>query len=180
MRSADRRVRGGVVVSSGAIGLLVLLISTGTTFVIRRGPVRTGAVQPVAFNHRLHVEGQGIECSNCHVSYQTSFESGLPTINACALCHAETHGDSPKEAAFQKMVEAKTPLPWVSLFRQPAHVFFSHRRHVVVAGLDCTECHGAIGRSETPPPFRSPLRMQDCVECHRARKVSSDCTACHR
>jgi hypothetical protein len=52
---------------------------------------------------------------------------------------------------------------------------------VVVAGLKCEECHGAIAAT-TAPPSRPLLRitMDTCVACHATKGVKTDCTHCHR
>jgi len=60
-------------------------------------------------------------------------------------------------------------------------VFYSHRRHVVVAKIPCETCHGAIARTSAPPA--RPLvkiRMKFCIGCHQRRNVTVDCIACHR
>jgi c(7)-type cytochrome triheme protein len=63
----------------------------------------------------------------------------------------------------------------------PGDVFFSHRRHVTVAKVECQTCHGAIGEA-TAPPGRPAVNqsMEWCISCHEKRQVSVDCNACHR
>lgn len=139
-------------------------------------PVR----QPIAFNHRKHVEEASLTCSTCHQFYETEAFSGLPAADVCAMCHLEPQGKSAQERELVRRLQAGAPLDWKPLFRQPPHVFSSHRRHVVVAKLDCAVCHGEIGKSTQPPLRVRRLVMQDCIDCHRRRGASAECTTCHR
>ncbi len=160
------------------LGFAVFFILTTATFSLRRS--RAEARQPIEFNHRLHVEEAGISCSDCHEFYDSEAFSGMPTAETCALCHEEVVGESPNEARLVRLLESGAPLEWRPLFRQPAHVFYSHRRHVGVAGLECEVCHGSIGASERPPRKVDSLLMQDCLDCHLEGDAATDCTACHR
>jgi hypothetical protein len=139
-------------------------------------PVR----QPIAFNHRKHVEEASLTCSTCHQFYETEAFSGLPAADVCAMCHLEPQGKSAQELELVKLLKAGKPLEWKPLFRQPPHVYYSHRRHVVSGKLDCVTCHGEIGKSVEPPARVKRLAMQDCLDCHRRHAVATECTACHR
>lgn len=141
-------------------------------------PVHAG--QPAQFNHRVHVEDEGLECSTCHAFFEEETRSGLPEAALCALCHAEPQGESLAEAELVQLLEQGDPLEWRSVFRQPPHVFFSHRRHVAVAELECTTCHGEIGSSERSPREGRALAMDTCVDCHQSEGVSNACSRCHR
>lgn len=140
----------------------------------------TAQGQPIAFNHRKHVVENEIGCSTCHVYYETETFSGLPDNEVCATCHDEPQGKSAEEARLVSMLHAKRPLVWNSLFRQPAHIFYSHRRHVVKAQIRCERCHGDIAQTTSPPRSVRKLRMADCIGCHEERGVATDCTTCHR
>lgn len=72
-------------------------------------------------------------------------------------------------------------IPWRRIYDVPSHVYYSHRRHVTVAGIECATCHGDIGASTAPP--RAPLNdisMAFCIACHEEQEVTTDCNACHR
>lgn len=144
------------------------------------GFLRPAVRQPIAFNHLKHVKELDLACNTCHVTVETEAFSSLPSAEICAGCHSEAQGTSAEEKRLVKMLQDGTPLPWVPLFRQPSHVFYSHRRHVVVAKIPCAECHGSIAEATSPPPRVRKLRMKDCLACHVKRRVSTDCTACHR
>ena len=136
--------------------------------------------QPVAFNHRMHVEDLDLACLDCHEYYEEEVFSGFPSSETCAMCHEEAQGDSPAEAKLVGMLTSGEPIAWRSLYLQPSHVFYSHRRHVVVAAIECDRCHDAIAATEVPPSTASVLTMDDCLDCHRAHEVADDCTNCHR
>jgi hypothetical protein len=144
------------------------------------GPAPRVEEQPVAFNHRIHVQDLGLECLDCHEFYESETFSGLPDRDTCAMCHEEAQGESQEEAKLVKLLAQEKPLAWRALFQQPPHVFSSHRRHVVVAKLECEQCHGAIAESEAPPTKVEVLSMDACIDCHQAGQASTDCTDCHR
>lgn len=141
---------------------------------------QTAIEQPIAFSHRRHVVELEMDCSTCHPFYEKEAFSGLPEADVCAACHSEPQGKSAEEARLVRLLGRGEPLEWRGLFRQPAHVFYSHRRHVAVAKIACAACHGQIAEAKAPPGRVRPLAMEDCVGCHRQRGVGTDCTTCHR
>lgn len=137
--------------------------------------------QPIAFNHLLHVEEVGLECTDCHLYAISGSRATIPNIQVCADCHEEAQTDSEAEVLLVRHVQDGEPIPWRKIFRVPDHVFFSHRRHTAMAELDCNICHGAMGERELPPA-RPPLNlsMEWCMECHEETGISNDCLLCHR
>ena len=161
------------------LGLLWVLAFTGAGF------WEEPAVQPIPFNHRIHVDN-GLTCDFCH---QYVFEkpfAGIPRVEVCIGCHSgditQNPDATPSVEAIRRHAEAGTEIPWVRLYVLPHHVYYSHRRHTAIAELACTTCHGDIGESETPPahPIAQTLKMENCVDCHRRRGVENDCAWCHR
>jgi len=79
------------------------------------------------------------------------------------------------------------PIPWVKVHNLPSFVYFDHRAHVI-AGVDCSECHGPIETMERVRQVEDRSRGW-CVNCHRdvnqrgvnGQEVhaSIDCDACH-
>ena len=166
---------------AAALGFLVFLFAGGAAMTLGSGRAPGGPVdQPIAFNHAKHVKELDMACSTCHAYYEKESFSGIPGSDVCVSCHAEAQGKSAEEAKLVELLTSGAPLAWKPLFRQPPHVFYSHRRHVVVAKLDCTACHGAIAETSTPPRRVKKLVMDDCLGCHRQKGVSTDCTTCHR
>ena len=162
-----------------AVAVVMMLISAAGSFLVAR-MWRGKVVQPIAFNHRKHVRENKIECSVCHAFYETQTFSGLPAIDTCAMCHSEAIGKSAEEKTVVQLVRDNRPVVWHSLFGQPRHVFYSHRRHVVKANLKCERCHGDIADTVAPPGRVVRLKMNDCIACHEARGVAAECTTCHR
>lgn len=176
---AVRKAQGGLITAAAA-GFLVLFFGVGLAAFIHFRRTPAPQVQPVGFNHRLHVEDEGMDCTECHMSVETETFAGLPDAGLCSLCHAELLGNGREEQKLVALIQEDEPLVWKSLFREAPHVFFSHRRHVSVAGLDCTVCHGDFAANERPPLSAELIRMQDCIACHEQEGASADCSQCHR
>jgi menaquinone reductase, multiheme cytochrome c subunit len=162
--------------AAAASGFLLFLIGSAGPFALRRPPVH----QPISFNHRKHVKDNDLACSTCHEYYEKEGFSGLPTSEICASCHLEPQGKSEEERKLVRLLKAGAPLDWKPLFLQPPHVYYSHRRHVMTAKIDCAVCHGGIAQTAFPPPQVRKLKMADCIGCHKKRGAPTECTACHR
>ncbi|RME91695.1 MAG: hypothetical protein D6766_11445 [Verrucomicrobia bacterium] len=161
--------------------------------------------QPVAYSHQKHL-ALHMECTACHFGAETGTHAGLPPTSFCASCHllipppgsaaeADTNAVAAAAAGGTNRWAAPTPpelarylkageeIPWKQFQRAPRHVFFSHRRHVTIAHLDCAVCHGDMNRRDQPvtrAEFPTHLPgMNRCVDCHLKEKVSTDCLACH-
>lgn len=172
---------GGTGIPAGILGFLIFFLLTTLVGALAKGSLAPDPPsQPIAFNHRRHVEDLGLECSSCHPFYERETFSGLPNAATCAECHLEPLGESPEEERLLRLLEAGSPLEWNPLFRQPPHVFYSHRNHVAVAKIECQECHGVFAGTEVPPDRVKRLRMEDCLHCHEGAGASRECTACHR
>ena len=141
------------------------------------------AVQPIAFNHKVHVQGEEMECTDCHHGNKRA-RSGLGDIRDCYECHNEPQGNPPS-AADRKVMEygeALRQIPWITVNRNPGHVYFSHRAHVAFGKMKCQDCHGDIGSRTEAVAFPNPRlhSMERCIECHRERKASLQCITCHK
>lgn len=179
MRRPETGASGAVAVAAAAGFVAAFAVVAAVSYLDVRKEQREVS-QPIAFNHRVHVEDQELECSMCHPFYESEISSGMPGAETCAMCHLEPQGESASERTLVAKLQAGEPLEWGRLFRQPPHVFYSHRRHVVVAGIQCEVCHGQIGLSERPPSQAAPMSMEACLDCHEREQASGDCTACHR
>ena len=138
-------------------------------------------VQPIQFNHRIHVEGLEMACTECHKYVMETEFAGRPKLGICADCHDMSLTDSPEEVILLKFVKSGEEIPWQRLYQIPPHVYYSHRRHTTVARIECGECHGEIGLSTSPPdrPLKQ-MTMAFCLDCHEKRSVTTDCNQCHR
>ncbi len=140
-------------------------------------------VQPVLFNHAVHVGGASLACLDCHSDAEKHTHAGLPGKSTCAGCHEmdNERGSNPEKDKLFAYYPNTGDLPWVRVAVTRPDVFFSHRRHAGVAKIDCLECHpGQPSLSAPPAKTQLVMRMNTCLECHRKNGVSVDCLACHR
>lgn len=161
---------------------LLLILPAAVLALLAFAVMREPAVgQPIAFNHRLHTEELQLGCEFCHPYTETSAHAGLPDGEACVACHAEPEGTSPEVARLSELLAAGTPIRFNKLFVLASHVKYTHRRHVALGGLECSNCHGEIANT-VRPPTRPLVRidMDFCLDCHRAQGQTVDCVLCHR
>lgn len=163
----------------GYAGIAVLLFAA---VVVPLLAMRNVAVpQPIAFNHRKHTQDLKLDCTFCHKYVRDGPHAGLPNEETCSLCHLAPQGTSAEAARLTELLGRGEALRFNKLFRLPPHVFYTHRRHVGIAKLECQNCHGAIADTERPPA--GPLVRVDmdfCLDCHRDRGETLDCNRCHR
>lgn len=134
--------------------------------------------QPIAYNHKLHLEEVGLECDNCHQYADKSPRAGIPAMEICMECHESVAVDNPEIKKLKNYWDKKEPVPWVKVHVQPWHVYFTHKRHIK-ANIECTYCHGEIKAMGTVRKVRS-LEMGWCVTCHRENNAPTDCLICHK
>ena len=162
-----------------AAGILLAVIVGYFAYTTENGPV-----QPLGYNHKIHIENAGLTCADCHTPVQSSSSSAttIPSLEVCTPCHSEQPiSESPEEKKLLEFVAQKTEIPWKRVYSVPDHVYFSHRRHVTKAGLECKVCHGDVQEFTKPitAPF-VPVTMENCMRCHRENNVTNDCLSCHR
>jgi hypothetical protein len=134
------------------------------------------APQAVPFSHRQHTAA-GMMCVDCHATVQHEERAGLPAAARCMHCHIDVRKDAPAIQRLARFAAEKKPIPWVRVYRLPDFVFFGHAKHVK-AGVECQVCHGSVaGRDVLQKEVSTSMRM--CVDCHRSRKASIDCSRCH-
>lgn len=162
--------------------------------------------QPFNFNHVLHMELVDEGCESCHSFREDGTFAGVPRLASCVECHEEAQGESADEAVFvSEFVEKEKEVPWLIYSRQPVCVYFSHAAHVKAAEMECAECHGAMGETETLKPYQEnritgysrdiwgseisgikknswdSMKMDDCAECHLEKTGSKgSCFQCHK
>lgn len=158
------------------VGILLLTVAGGAAARLQRPSV----VQPIAFSHRLHVTDLGSDCTDCHLYAESGVRATIPNLEHCSFCHEEPQTESAEEARLSEYIQAGESIPWRKVYHVPDHVYFSHRRHTAIAGIECTECHGAMEEQELPvsrPAVR--ISMSGCMDCHEERGASNDCLLCH-
>lgn len=161
-------------------GLLVLLV---ITFVAYRWYDFFSAEeirQPLQFNHRVHTEM--IQCEDCHGGVKKSASATLPGLSVCMGCHGDKPlTDRPEEKKLLQYISQNQEIRWQRIFRNPVHVYFSHARHVAVGQLECEKCHGEMGKRTRPPgQALVNLTMDDCISCHKQKKIDTSCVICHK
>ena len=172
-----------VVLSSVVLLIVVVLVAAGYALTPRGERVS----QPILFNHAIHIEEAHLECVNCHTDAPHAVNAGLPGLESCLECHdpdeVEDEGDEahPEKVKLVRFAEAEEEIPWVRVALTKPDVYFSHRRHVTAAGLECEQCHQGQPELTAPlPRARLVMTMDDCIQCHEDSGASSDCLACHR
>lgn len=121
--------------------------------------------QPLAFDHRIHVTGQKIDCRYCHFTVERSASAGIPPSTTCIPCHSSTWMSSTVLSLVRQSVETGQPLQWNRVHTLPAFVYFNHAIHVN-KGVGCESCHGRVDQMARVYQA-APLTMSWCVSCHR-------------
>jgi hypothetical protein len=132
--------------------------------------------QPIPFSHKRHCE-KNIPCALCHQTATAAETAGLPTADVCMACHQSVATGSPAIRKVAAYAREHKHIPWVRIYRIQDFVFFNHQRHAD-AKVECSACHGKVCESDV---LKQELKfsMMFCVSCHRARKATVKCTACH-
>ena len=140
--------------------------------------VRTKAVQPIAYTHKVHLS-KGMRCTDCHVGVDQGPDARIPSVDLCMTCHQVIATNKPeikKLAAYRARGE---DIPWQRVygFQPSAHVKFNHAPHIR-AGIDCSKCHGDM-TTQTVAERKVDHTMGFCVQCHKQQNASVDCITCH-
>jgi hypothetical protein len=151
------------------LGVVALLAIPVALMVWVRTPYVTAQLtpieQPVAFDHRHHVEDDGIDCRYCHTTVETSATAGYPPTEVCMGCHSQIWSSSPLLEPVRESFFDGRPIAWQRVHRLPDFVFFNHAVHVA-NGVGCEECHGRVDRMPRILQV-APLTMSWCLDCHR-------------
>ena len=159
--------------------------------------------QPIYFNHAVHAQKHEIDCEYCHFTARKSRHASIPHAMLCMNCHKEVHeGAITGTTEIAKIHEAVgfntetnkydlepgDPIKWNKVHNLPDHVFFSHKQHVEVGGVDCKQCHGPVDKfisgrispveetnAQDLPGLiqlsKPTLTMGWCIECHKESKI---------
>ncbi len=135
-------------------------------------------VQPLAFNHKIHLQ-KGLQCTSCHAGVTQGPDAGIPSVSFCMACHQVIAAQKPEIKKLAAYAAKEQDVPWqrVYWFYPETHVRFWHSPHIR-AGLGCDECHGDVSQQSVAVRSKE-LTMNFCLNCHRAKGVSVDCTTCH-
>ena len=156
---------------------ITVVLAGSVAFALMNRPIS----QPIAFNHRLHIEEVGAECVDCHRYALTGPRATIPNISVCAECHEEPQTESAEEMRVVEHIREGVPIPWRKIYLMPDDVYFSHRRHAGIGKIECATCHGNVAEREDPitRPAVS-MSMSACIDCHVETGVMNDCVLCHQ
>jgi hypothetical protein len=166
------------------IGVVVLGVGAlAAPMMFARSPFATGqanpVLQPIAFDHRHHVQDDGIACLYCHEGAERSPYAGIPPTERCMGCHAQVWNDSAAIAPVLESARTGEPIRWQRVHSLPDFVYFDHSVHVA-HDVACATCHGRVDQMAAVYQVM-PLTMSWCLDCHRRQAPNrTTCSACHR
>ena len=162
--------------------------------------------QPRINDDGTAMEGLGMDCTYCHKTVTKEALAGIPPVELCISCHKVIGSDKSQELTklreYGLFEKTKAPIKWKRVHRMPDHVRFVHEPHIryltsnpdaiqnksadfkilgdgtVEASQVCSNCHGQISNMEKVAQ-KEPLKMGQCVACHRANEASVGCETCH-
>lgn len=134
-------------------------------------------LQPVAFQHDIHVKQLGLDCRYCHSYVELSSHSNVPTTQTCMNCHLQIQQKNPKLDPVRSSWATGIPINWVRVHHVPDYAYFDHSAHVN-RGVSCVICHGQVNEMQVVWEDKS-LSMAWCLQCHRnpenfVRPVAAD------
>jgi hypothetical protein len=134
-------------------------------------------VQPIPFSHKAHAGDMNMACKDCHPNPNPGETMTIVGPSFCMDCHGSLYVDSPAIRRLAAAAKEGSRIPWMRVYQIPDFVFFSHRTHLD-KGNTCKDCHGDVAQRDRL--YReTDLSMGGCMECHRAKKASLDCSYCH-
>lgn len=170
----------GSTVRGALVLVLTGLTAAGVGALYSAGSSDSGAqdLQPVVFSHARHAGDLKVDCLYCHRSAAASSAATVPPMQLCMSCHQNLAHETRETRKLLAYWEEQQPIRWVRLQRLPDFVYFTHEMHLR-AGLQCTNCHGAVeGMPDTPRA--ASYEMGWCLSCHQQQGASRDCWTCHK
>jgi hypothetical protein len=170
-----------IVIAAAFLTVAMLIVAP---MVYVRTPYNTGQFtpvdQPVQFDHRHHVQDDGIDCRYCHSTVERSWTASIPSTDVCMGCHNQVWPDSAMLEPVRRSYFSGTPIPWNRVHWLPGFVYFDHSIHIH-RGFACERCHGRVSQMALVVQV-APLNMGWCLDCHRQAKEPRllNCTTCHR
>jgi hypothetical protein len=162
--------------------LSTILVAVVVLFVSLTRGTSSKNIQPIIFDHKIHTETAALKCVDCHRFVEKNASAEIPKQEVCQTCHgADPISQSPEEKKLLEYIAEGKEVPWRQIYKVPPHVYFSHRRHVVRGKLECSVCHGDMSAAVVPVSSQAvTISMKNCMNCHREKKITIDCLACHR
>ncbi len=156
----------------------------------------------------VQLHGLGLDCTFCHRTVTRGATAGVPPVQVCTFCHKVVGSKEKVElealrgAGLEPFVGA---IDWQRVHRLPDHVRFVHEPHIrfltihpasidnnpdvdsgsvvapdgtVAPAQVCSTCHGDVKTMQKVKQVE-PLKMGQCVNCHRDNGAPTDCATCH-
>ena len=136
-----------------------------------------GPAQPVPFSHKEHAGTLNMPCQYCHTPSRSGETLMIPRASFCMQCHQTVATDAPGVQRLAEYAKTDRTIPWVRIYELPSFVSFSHKVHLQ-HGATCEECHGKVAQ-RVRLYKESDISMATCVNCHRDKQASTDCSTCH-
>jgi hypothetical protein len=155
-------IKAGIALN--VVGVLVVL-AVWYYFTPKYSRVGYEPVQPVHFQHDIHVTQLGLDCRYCHSYVEVSGHSNYPTTQTCMNCHRAVQKDNPKLQPVRDSWATGTPIAWVKIHNVPDYAYFNHSAHVN-RGVSCVSCHGQVNEMNVVYQAE-PQSMAWCLNCHR-------------
>ncbi|MEE8363402.1 MAG: hypothetical protein V3S18_04960 [Dehalococcoidia bacterium] len=154
------------------------------------------------------LRGLGLDCTFCHRLVTRTNVASIPPVAICTTCHrvmGPAGSESLTTLREYGLGESPGPIQWKRVHRLPDHVRFVHEPHIrfltanpgrianpdevaiaaataggggVNAALVCSTCHGDV-KSMAQVQQVEPLKMGQCVDCHRKNDAPVGCSTCH-
>lgn len=140
-------------------------------------PVAAAPPQPIAFNHKQHVQDAKMSCNDCHEPRGNGSTLAMPQPAKCMTCHSSIATDKPDIQRLAQAAKNEDPIVWNRVYRVPSFVTFSHKTHTS-AGSKCEECHGPVAE-RTTIALEKDTSMGTCIACHQAKGAQATCDTCH-
>lgn len=138
-------------------------------------PSASAPAQPIAFNHKQHIQTAKMSCNDCHEPRENGSTLAMPQPAKCMRCHNSIATDKPDIQRLAEAAKNEDPIPWVRVYRVPSFVTFSHKTH---SGTTCEQCHGPVAE-RTAIALEKDTNMGTCIACHQAKGAPSTCDTCH-
>ena len=83
----------------GGIFIVLVVVGGGVAIIYGRAQADQAVVQPIAFNHAVHIEEGHMQCVDCHPNATTGVYAGIPGRDICLDCHDidEEEGSHPEK-----------------------------------------------------------------------------------
>lgn len=138
-------------------------------------PAAAAPAQPIAFNHKQHVQGAKMTCNDCHEPRSNGDTLAMPQPPKCMSCHTTVAAEKPDIKRIAEAAKNEDPISWVRVYRVPSFVTFSHKTH---SGSTCEECHGPVAERVAIAPEKD-MHMGSCIACHASKGAPATCDTCH-